>query len=142
MVSREELQRLSDECDKVAAKIKQSDAKLQVLDQDIKQGGSVNKALMRKMKAEEKNETEAEADSEYGDEDAAKRLKERLRLKFYVEPLEERDVCKQLEEEIEEFCRWVLSQAKQLKPVRQKLVEELSQIVRQLDPDLDAIFIS
>lgn len=60
-------------------------------------------------------------------------------FKYCVRALPDETVYSQIGEEIEEFHKWVISEAKQLKPMREKLINQLRDIVTHLYPEFDVI---
>jgi uncharacterized protein YdeI (YjbR/CyaY-like superfamily) len=60
-----------------------------------------------------------------------------LSFKYSINPLSEEYVYKKLHEDIEEFTQWAKKQAEQAKQIRDKLIEEIREIVNQISTSLN-----
>ncbi len=108
----------------------QAETTADTLAQEIERANRFNESMRREFDGSDPNhEEEKKRDPDWEVDFAG--------LRFTVGLLDEDLVVRQLNDEINEFHKWVLMQAKQLKPIKQKLVEELTQTVRGMSPDLD-----
>jgi len=130
--SKTELAKLSEEYGKVNELVKQIENFIKITENDIENAAISKMSIGKKMK---------EKSPEHMAKSPIKNEADRLKMKFELHLLDETEVIKHIEREIDEFYKWVALQTKQLKPIRQNLITELSNIVHSLDNDLDVVFI-
>lgn len=113
-------------------KINYSEERLKSSECAIKEASKAEEAIKKRLIEEDKSAKE---------EDEEGRRLDEYRLRFRVEMLDEESVGTQLDAEIEEFYKLLELQIKQLHPARQKLVDRVTDIIKQFNSEFEVVLL-
>lgn len=130
--SNNRIQGLLEQRKKELDKIDKNKDKIRSLECGIEEASKAEDAI-RKLLLEE-NKIKAKDDNS-----TLKKL-DKYRLKFAVKMLNEEDVINQLDLEMEEFHKLLDLQIKELHPARQRLVNKITEIIKQYNPAFEVTF--
>lgn len=106
-----------------------NEGKLRLLKSDLQEAIRTESELRRELHDQGRTSTTEE-------DDKNSKL-DKYRLKFSVEMLNEYDVIKQLDTEIEEFNKLLEYQIKEMRPTHQSLISNLTDIMHGCNPEYD-----
>lgn len=127
--TQEKLKSLSDQHMKEREKINDYQERLKTLEADIKEASKTENILRKRL-------NEGGKITDIIEDERTKKIN-KYRFKFRVELLNEQDVIKQLDTEIEEFNKLLDLQIKELHPIHQKLITKLTEIIEEYNPDFE-----
>jgi len=131
MNSSNKIQGLLEQREKELDKLEKNSYKLKYLEYNIEEASKAADNIRRRLIEEDKVVKEEKDDTKKLDE---------YRLKFNVEMVNEENVISQLDIEMEEFYKLLSLQIKELHPVRQRLIDNITEIVKQYNPLFEVIY--
>jgi chromosome segregation ATPase len=130
--SSSKIQSLLEQRKKELDKIERNNDRLKNLEFNIEEATKAVDNIKRRRLIEEDKVTKERKDDN--------RKLDEYRLKFNVEMMNEEDAISQLDIEMEEFYKLLGLQIKELQPVRQRLIDKITEIVKQYNPLFEVIY--